>query len=490
MIIKFKYLLLILLIISLCDYSLAENSKTELNDIHSKLNKTLHLRVEHPKTIEEIIQIIKQAKTDGLSISISGGKHSMGGQQFGTGTINLSMTDYNKVIGLDDKKGILEVESGIEWTKIVDWLLKNQKNNKTLWGIRQKQTGADNLSIGGALSSNIHGRGLNMKPMIDDVESFTLINAEGKLIFCSRTKNPELFKLVIGGYGLFGVIATVKLRLMPVTVLQREVEIMNIDQFIPLATQKTRNHYLYGDFQFDIDPKSDGFMRRGIYSFYKPVNKKLNEIPAKRLELSEENWTELLLLAHTNKSKAFDIYSQFYLKTNGQLYRSDTNQLGVYVNNYHEKINKDSSEVISEIYVPRDKLAFLFAQLREDFRKDQINVIYGTVRLINKDDGSYLAWAKQNYACIVFNFHVVHSPQGLEKSKRDFRLIIDRAEALGGSFYLTYHRWASKSELLNAYPQFVNFLKLKLKYDNHEVFQSTWYRHYKKMFSHELSGNE
>ena len=468
------------------NFSLAAPSDKTLNDIHSRLNKTTHVRVMTPTSIDEIIAIIKQEKSKGLAISISGGRHSMGGQQFGRGTVNISMTSYNKVISLDEEKGILEVESGIEWPKLVNWLLTNQKKNSKLWGIRQKQTGADNLSLGGALSSNVHGRGLNMRPIIDDVESFLLIDANGKVKTCSRKQNSELFKLAIGGYGLFGVIATVKLRLMPVTVLQREVKIIDVNDFIGLANKKTAEGYLYGDFQFDIDPKSAGFLQRGIYSFYKPVSKNSNDIAIQQNELSEQNWTELLSLVHSNKSKAFDIYSKFYLKTNGQLYRSDTNQMGVYVNNYHEIINKESSEVISEIYVPRDQLPDLFNQLKENFRKYHVNVIYGTVRLIQKDNESYLPWAKQNYASIVFNFHVENSPEGLKKAKHDFRLLIDLAEAHGGSFYLTYHRWASKNQILKAYPQFVRFLKLKLHYDPNEVFQSDWYRYYKKIFNREL----
>lgn len=471
-------------------YAVPEISvRNELNDIHSKLNPTVHAEVVRPTSISEIKAAIKEAKRKGLAISISGGMHSMGGQQFGAGTLNLHMTAYNKVIHLDDKKGILEVESGIEWPQIVDWLLKNQNNHKKIWGIKQKQTGADNLTIGGALSSNIHGRGLNMYPMIADVDSFTLIDANANLIKCSRTENPKLFKLVIGGYGLFGVIATVKLRLMPVTALQREVKIIDIQDFIPLVTMKTREGYLYGDFQFDIDPKSPGFMQRGIYSLYKPVAKNIAQISNPESELSEEDWTKLLTLAHTNKSKAFEIYSKFYLKTNGQIYRSDTNQMGVYINDYHNKLDKQSSEVISEIYVPKNKLTALFTRLRSDFRKYNVNVIYGTVRLINQDNESYLAWAKQDYASIVFNFHVVHSPEGISKAKHDFDLIIDRALQYDGSFYLTYHKWAKKYQILSAYPQFVDFLKLKRKYDPDEVFQSDWYRHYKNMFSTELLDN-
>lgn len=78
---------------------------------------------------------------------------------------------------------------------------------------------------------------------------------------------------------------------------------------------------------------------------------------------------------------------------------------------------------------------------------------------------------------------VIHTPEGIEKAKNDFRRLIDEALRLGGSYYLTYHRWARKDQVLAAYPQFSDFLRLKRKYDPNERFTSDWYRHYKEMFS-------
>lgn len=37
-----------------------------------------------------------------------------------------------------------------------------------------------------------------------------------------------------------------------------------------------------------------------------------------------------------------------------------------------------------------------------------------------------------------------------------------------------------------SYPQFVEFLKLKRRYDPAEMFQSDWYRHHKAMFADRL----
>ena len=68
-----------------------------------------------------------------------------------------------------------------------------------------------------------------------------------------------------------------------------------------------------------------------------------------------------------------------------------------------------------------------------------------------------------------------------------FRALIDAALALEGSFYLTYHRFATPEQVLAAYPGFPEFLRLKLLHDPHERFQSDWYRFYKTMFADVLA---
>ena len=138
--------------------------------------------------------------------------------------------------------------------------------------------------------------------------------------------------------------------------------------------------------------------------------------------------------------------------------------------------------MITEVYVPRPALGTFLSTLASDFRRHESQVIYGTIRLIEKDDESFLPWAKESYVCIVMNLHVSHSPQGIAKAANDFRRIIDRAIELGGSYFLTYHRWATLGQLDVCYPQMAKFLELKRKHDPDEAFQSHWYRHYRRMF--------
>lgn len=464
---------------------------TVVNDIHSQLNNTRVSSVVYPDSVQATLAAIERARTDGRAISIAGGRHAMGGQQFGTGTILVDTSALNRVLRFDRRRGLIEVQAGIRWPELLRYLDHAQHGRWPQWGIRQKQTGADRLSIGGALAANIHGRGLNFKPMIDDVESFTLIDADGRLRTCSRTENSELFTLAIGGYGLFGIIVAAQLRLVPRKKVQRVVRIIDLEDLVPAVEGRIADGFLYGDFQFSIDSESDEFLTKGVFSCYQPIDEKA-DMPKQQKELHPNDWMHLFTLAHTDKKRAFELYSTYYLSTNGQRYWSDSHQLSEYVDGYHHVLDSllgpsgCGTEMITEIYVPRQSLVPFMADVRKDLREAQANLIYGTIRFIEKDDECFLAWAKDRYACIVFNLHTAHTPEALAKTAEDFRRLIDRATHYGGSYYLTYHRWATRRQVEVCYPQFVDFLKLKNTYDPAERFQSEWYRHYKAMFADAL----
>src|SRR5262249_10183965 len=149
----------------------------------------------------------------------------------------------------------------------------------------------------------------------------------------------ELFRLAIGGYGLFGLVYSVTLRLVPRLKLKRVVEVRDIDGIPAAFAARIRDGYRYGDFQYSIDTRSVDFLRRGAFSCYIPVDD-ATPIQGGRRELSDEDWNELLFLAHTNKAEAFERYASYYQSTNGQTYWSDEHQMSIYPDNYHHAIDE------------------------------------------------------------------------------------------------------------------------------------------------------
>jgi FAD/FMN-containing dehydrogenase len=355
------------------------------------------------------------------------------------------------------------------------------------WGIYQKQTGADRLSIGGALACNAHGRGLTLKPIVQQVEQFDIVDADGEVRTCSRTEWPDLFRLVIGGYGLFGIITRVELRLRPRVKVRRIVEIGRTENIIERFEERIRDGYLYGDYQFATDSGRDSFLRRGVFSCYQPVPDEtpLTQSPTR---FNPEDWARLTFYSHRYKRRAFQVYSSRYLRTSGQVYWADSQLSAAYVDNYHSDLDRalhsrsQASEMITELFVPRPSLARFMEDARVALRRHGANVIYGTVRLIERDDETYLAWARDRYACVIFNLHLEHTPAGLAAGANAFRALIDLAIEHSGSYYLTYHRWARKDQVERCYPLVREFLLQKRHFDPDEVFQSNWYRHYRQMF--------
>jgi hypothetical protein len=164
-----------------------------VNDIHSKLNPARVARLIRPASVETVQRAVEAARAEGGAISIAGGRHAMGGQQFGQDTTLIDMRSMNRVLRFDSGAGLLQVEGGIEWPELIGYLVSAQKGRTPSWGIVQKQTGADRLTIGGALAANAHGSGFVYRPIIQDVEAFTLVDARGSLLQCGRRENAELF---------------------------------------------------------------------------------------------------------------------------------------------------------------------------------------------------------------------------------------------------------------------------------------------------------
>jgi len=461
---------------------------TFVNDVHSRLNRTRPARIERPTDVDGVVAAVRSARRDGLAISICGGRHAMGGQQFGEGCLQLDLTGLHRTVRFDAGAGLIEIEAGATWPQIIVATHEAQPD-QVRWGIRQKQTGADDLTLGGAIAANAHGRGLLMEPIGGDIEDCTVVLADGAVVRCSRTERSELFASTVGGYGLFGVVVAATLRLGERRRLQRLVDVLDLDDAMSAINRRVADGCLYGDFQYAIEPTDGGFLRRGVMACYRPAPDVAGE-PDDSADLSREAWLSLLALAHRDKARAFTEYARHYLGTHGRVYWSDSMQLSLYIPDYSEFLLEsgvrvagapDESLVIGEVYVPPDRLMEFMDAARRVLRATGVEDIYGTIRSIQRDTTSALPWARRDFACVIFNLRTIHTSEGIALTHDAFRRLYDEALDLGGSFFLTYHRAARPDQVLRAYPEFPAFLRRKLEYDPEERFQSEWYRHYRSI---------
>ena len=455
--------------------------------MHAQLSSARVFAIEQPSDLDGVRKAFELAKTEEKNICIAGGRHSMGGQPFGEDAVLIDTRKLGRVIGFDAEAGLIEVEPGLMWPQLLAYLASAQRGREKTWTFAQKQAGADRMTVGGSLSANIHGRGLTLAPFISNIESFRLLNARGDLAQCSRTENPELFRLAIGGYGLFGFVTSVTLRLVPRLKLERLVEVRELAGLPAAFQERIQDGFLFGDFQMSVDDKSPDYLNRGVFSCSRPLIGDL-PMPDKQRELGERDLIELLYLAHTSKSEAFRRYSAYAQSTGGQLAWSDEQQMAVYPEQYHRELDRRSSaerrstEMLTEVLCERERLEAFMADVRAVARIERLEIVSAAIRLVEQDRESFLAWARKPFAGVSFNLHVEHGSSGTIRAGDQLRRLIDIGIRHGGGFYLAYHRHALRRQVDACFPQFQDFLKLKRKYDPQELFQSDWYRHYKRMY--------
>src|SRR6187549_932455 len=75
----------------------AEPGGVEVNDVQSQLNVTRVHEIRQPRSIDEMQIALREAQRQGRGVSVAGGRHAMGGQQFGSDTMLLDTRSFNQV---------------------------------------------------------------------------------------------------------------------------------------------------------------------------------------------------------------------------------------------------------------------------------------------------------------------------------------------------------------------------------------------------------
>ncbi|MEM6393233.1 MAG: FAD-binding oxidoreductase [Planctomycetota bacterium] len=423
-----------------------EEGGVEVNDVHAGLSRTVVSEVVRPTALDELVSAMREPA------AVCGGRYASGGQPFLTGRRLIDLERFGRVLGIDRERGLVTAEAGTRWPTLVGWL----NTHAPEWAIRQKQSGADAVSLGGSVSVNAHGRGLDAPPIVADVESVGVVEPDGSVVRCDRSHHAERFRRIIGGYGMFGLIATVTLRLVPRVKLRRRADYVAAAEVIGRFDRAVAAGITCGEFHVNIDETSDGFLDHGVMLTHEPAG--LDE-PITRRQPDPDAFLRLVMLAHTDKPLAYSTYRRQLIEAPPCVDWSDGWQSAEYLPGYHTAIDQAvgarvrGSEVLSEFFVPRDALVPFLTDAARVLREMRGDLIYGNVRLIERDEETALPWATGRMACIVLNLHTDHDAAGLRHTRAVFRALLDAAIERGGTYYLAYHRFARRDQVLRCYPQ-------------------------------------
>jgi len=443
------------------------NDASHLNE--TKVDSVIKTFEDVDKAIVQISQLIKLAKEKGKKISIAGAQHSMGGHTIYPDGIVLDMKGFH-YMNLDSTKTILTVGSGALWSEIIPYLDRHERSVAVMQS-------NNSFSVGGSISVNCHGWQPNSPPIASTVESFRLINANGDVLNCSRTENKELFSLVIGGYGLFGVILDVDLKVVSNEMYTTHQYVIKshdyIKEFDRLATAPNVG-MIYG--RININP--DNFMNEAILSIFE-TDSTIYIDPLQEGTFTGFRRTVFRGSANSDYGKNLRWRAEKFgaSQINGKKF-SRNNLLNESVEVFQ---NRDTAytDILHEYFIPKAAVPGFIDSLQRILPSYKVDLLNITLRNVEKDEDAFLRYANEEVFGFVMLFNQAKTSEAEEAMKAATQRMINAAIALKGVYYLPYRLHATKEQLYIAYPQAKDFFALKKKYDPQEIFQNKFYQSYK-----------
>ena len=449
-----------------------------VNDV-SRMNPTYVKEIILADTIEKIQNVIKRANKENLKVSMSGTKHSQGGHAFFDGALLLDMTGLNKIISLDTAKKVIHVQSGVTWAQIQEFI------NPHNLAIRAMQS-SNVFTVGGSMSSNVHGRDPKNSLIVETIEDFRLILSTGEIINVSRDENQELFSLVIGGYGLFGIITDVRIRLKENKILEKEALLLDYKDFPDYFRKNIKGDSTVELFIARPSISSKSFLRETIVNLWKTSDIQRNfdneiyDLLGEKNVLRDKFFFSLSrdfdfgkdLRWYLQKKLVAEVDKKYFITRNNSM-RPPTAPL-----KFLDHISPYNSDIIQEYFIPIDNFVSFIDGLRLILRNQKINLLGVTVRYVPKNDDTFLTYGKKEAFSIVVYSNQNLSSSGMKKAEKMTRSLVDLALENGGIYYLTYQKFYTKNQMKSAYPEIDKFFAKKLEYDPTELFINKFYSYY------------
>lgn len=414
----------------------------------------------------QLVALVRRATDQHLRISISGAHHSMGGHTLYPGGIALNMDGF-KSLSLDETRHLLTVGSGARWSEVIPFLDRHGLSV----GVMQSN---NDFSVGGSLSVNCHGWQNDAPPISSTVQSFRLLAASGDILRCSRTENSELFSLALGGYGLFGVILDVDLRVVPNEFYKAEPHRIQATDYARAYYELTQNRTDIGMAYGRINIAPDHFMEQGIITLLKR-SKPGRSVTATLTDEPPPLLNRLVFRGSVGSDYGKNLrwrLERLMGETAGSLL--SRNQILNEPSDLYATRNPASTDILHEYFIPADQLGAFIEKSRAVFLKYRPELLNITVRNVRSDTDTFLRYASEEVFGLVMFFQQQRTPSAEAAMQMITRELIELTLSCRGRYYLPYRAHATPRQFARAYPQSPEFFALKRRYDPAGLFQNSF----------------
>jgi FAD/FMN-containing dehydrogenase len=445
-------------------------------DDASRLNATPVLEVwpipSDPAAAEEQLRdLVRRAAAANVPVAIAGTRHSLGGHAIAGDGIVVDMLPFRHV-RFDEAAGIVRVGAGARWFEVLDVLNRHGRS------VAVMQSNND-FSVGGSISVNCHGWQCRKPPVASSVESFRILLADGRVVRCSRRENAELFSLALGGYGLFGVILEVDLRVVANTRYRPERFVLTAGTYAEVFDREVRRRPDVGMSYGRLSVAPETFLDEATLTVF-------HELPGAEPVVSAIGFPDSPALTRAflrgEEGSAYGKRLRWRVERTLQPWIEpaviDRNQLLSQPATVFENRSDASTDILHEYFVPPAAFAGFVRDLRSAVLEHRGDLLNATVRDVAADTDTFLRYADRDLLAVVLYFAQPRTPEGEASMEAMTRRIVDAAGRAGGRHYLPYRLHATEQQFAAAYPQARRFFELKRQYDPRELFRNAFYEKY------------
>ncbi|MEP6623175.1 MAG: hypothetical protein ABJC79_01920, partial [Acidimicrobiia bacterium] len=306
---------------------------------------------------------------------------------------------------------------------------------------------------------------------------------DGQVLDVSRTENEDLFGLVIGGYGLIGLVLEVELQLTDDMLLTQTVTNVTSATFAAafeacLAAGTAIFGYARPCFAID-----DRYMVDTSMVTYTKVP---DPDPASPLfAIQDMTYLALRKLIYDlsrsydwAKTTKWDLQVQYGDEFNmSQISRNNLMRADIRIPGDYR--SSSDTDALQEYFVPCDRYADFAAGLAGILRAHRVNMISLGIRYVPQTTESVLSYSPESavFSAIMVVNHD-SSTAGVEAVRDWTREITDLVISLGGTYYLPYAGYPTREQAHAAYPRLSEFIAKKNQYDPDHVFCNWFFANY------------
>ena len=453
-----------------------------VNDV-SCLSRTPVAGVVRIRNQADIAASLAYAREKKLTVSMAGARHSMGGHAFAEGGVVLDMTGYN-AISLNEADMTVTVESGARWHDI-----QNLIHPK--YAVKAMQS-SDVFTVGGSIAVNAHGMDHQVGAIERTISRMRVMTADGAVLTCSRTENTDLYRHVVGGYGLFGVILDVELEITENAIYRSSRRLIDFAEFPEIFARDIEPDRNIRLFYGHLSTAPGSFLRETIlYSYHAtgvsdvtpPPLGDISMIGLRRLifNLSKQGRLFHRLKWYAEKTIEPNFESCTISRADAQ---TEAEQCLVSRNEpMHDSVpylfNRldYETDILHEYFVPRDRIVEFVEEARELMLAHETNLLNASIRVVHKEDIA-LNYAPADAFSLVLYINQTVDADGIARMRRLTSALIDLTHKHGGRFFLPYQLHYGKEQLGLSYPEITDFWARKRYYDPGGLLSNSWHKKY------------